>query len=103
MFKRRAYYRIEAVEDRRKKSIRIRDGLTDLSFTGQLHFHKGQTEIISEFISYPDVEHDDLLDALTIALMCRNPGDIIEGEYEDKTDADEEYLDNWRGCPSLRG
>lgn len=102
MFKRRSYYRVEAIEDRRKKSIRIRDGLTDLAFNGQLHMHENHTELQSEFISYPDVEHDDYLDALTIALMCRNPGDIIEGEYEDVTEEDEAHAGDWRGCPSLR-
>jgi hypothetical protein len=102
MLKRRSFYRIEGIEDRRKKSVRIRDGLTDLSFNGKLHFHVKQVEIIAEYISYPDVEHDDNLDALTIALMCRNPSDILEGEYDDITEEDDLLLADWRGCPSMR-
>ena len=101
MFKQRSYYRIEAIEDRRKKSVRIRDGLTDLAFNGQLHFHESQNDLISEFLQYPDVDHDDGLDALTIALMCRNRSDIIEGEYDDITPEEEEYNQDWRGCPSI--
>lgn len=96
MLQRRIFVNIHYVEDRRSKSQRIRDGLTNLAFNNQLHFHEGQTELIAEFIQYPDVAHDDHLDALTIALMCRNPGDIIEGEYEDVTDEYQEVSDNWR-------
>lgn len=102
MIKQRSFYRIEAIEDRRKKSVRIRDGLTDLAFNGQLHFHEKQTDLISEFLQYPDVEHDDGLDALTMALMCLNARDTIEGEYEDITPEEEDYNVDWRGCPSLR-
>lgn len=101
MFKRKSYYRVEPIEDRRTKSVRIRDGLTDLAFGGKLHVREDQTDLIAEFFSYPDTEHDDILDALTIALMCRNPADIIEGEYEVISDEDSHLLDNWRGCPTL--
>jgi phage terminase large subunit-like protein len=101
MFLTKSYYRILAIEDRRKKSIRIRDGLTDLSFSGQLHVHPDEQQLIAEYFSYPDVDHDDVLDALTMALMCRNPSDILEGEYEDVTDKDQELLEDWRGCPSV--
>jgi hypothetical protein len=97
----KAYYRIEAIEDKRAKSIRIRDGLTDLAFNGRLHFHKNQTSLHSEFLSYPDTEHDDGLDALSIALMCRSNSDIIEGEWEEVIDPEEmALLEDWRGCPS---
>lgn len=103
--KRRTFFNIVPLEDRRKKSVRIRDSLTDMAFNGQLHFHEDQTDLISEFLAYPDVEHDDGLDALSIALMCRNPSDIIEGEYEVLEDDPEiaGMLEDWRGCPSVGG
>ncbi len=96
MIKRKIFVNIHYVEDKRSKSVRIRDGLTDLAFNGRLHMHESQTELIAEFLQYPDVTHDDHLDALTIALMCRNVGDIIEGEYEDVTDQYQDDSDDWR-------
>jgi hypothetical protein len=95
---RNIFVNIMYVEDRRSKSNRIRDEITDLAFMGRLHMHHKQTQLQSTFIQYPDVEHDDDLDALSIALMCRNPGDIIEGEYEvvGEDSSDEESLGDWR-------
>lgn len=103
MRKTRKYYRLEAIEDKRKKSVRIRDGLTDIAFAGQLHVRRDQISLISQFIEYPDVEHDDLLDALTIALMCRSGADIIEGDYEVISEEDLVAIEDWRGCVGLRG
>lgn len=101
MMELKSYYSINAIEDRRAKSVRIRDSLTDLAFTGKLHFHKNQTQLHAEFLCYPDVEHDDGLDALSIALMCRNPSDIIEGEWEEIDAEEAALLEDWRGCPSV--
>lgn len=98
MLKKSEYYRVRPVEDRRKKSDRIRQTLSDMWFGGRLHIRKGNTGILNEAYAYPDVDHDDHLDALCIALMCRNVGDIIEGEFEVVEDAQERYLlENWRG------
>ena len=93
----RTYFRIEPIEDRRKKSDRIRQEITELAYNSQLHVHPSHSDFIDQFISYPDVSHDDFLDALSIALMGREDSDIIEGEYEEIEDAETEYLlDNWR-------
>lgn len=98
MLKNNEYYRIHAIEDRRKKSIRIRQSLTDLLFSGKLHFRNSNQGILNEVYLYPDVEHDDHSDAFSIALMCRNAGDIIEGEFTVVDDpAEQLLLQNWRG------
>lgn len=97
MVKERTFIPIEPIEDRRKKSDRIRQETTDLAFNGMLHSHPKFSTFNDQFLSYPDVTHDDHLDALAIALMCRDHSDIIEGEYsvvEDYQSAIE-----WDGCP----
>lgn len=97
MLKERVFLPIEPIEDRRKKSDRIRQEITDLAFNGQLHSHPKFASFNDQFLTYPDVTHDDHLDALAIALMCREYGDIIEGEYS----VVEDYSDSleWDGCP----
>lgn len=96
----RSYYRIQPIEDKRKKSDRIRQSITDIAFENRLHLLP-QGETLSQALAYPDVKHDDYLDALSIALMARRPSDIIEGEYEVVDVEDADYVDDWRGCPSL--
>lgn len=99
--KRRHYFRVEPIEDRRKKSLRIRQELTGLSSAGKIHCRREQHDLIDQFCSYPDVGHDDYLDALAIGVMMMTPedDDYLEGTYEDITDL--EALGDWRGCPSL--
>ena len=98
MLKKNEFYRVLPVEDRRKKSVRIRQGLTELSVGNQLHIRPSNQGFIQEYTTYPDVDHDDHLDAFCIALLCRNAGDIIEGEFEVVNSVEEQkMLDNWRG------
>lgn len=100
--KRRMFFRIEPIEDKRKKSIRIRQELTGLLSQGKLHLLREQHELIDQIQSYPDVSHDDYLDSLAIACMTTTPGlgDFIEGEFEELDDDDDTFED-WRGCPGL--
>lgn len=95
MLKRNEYYRVEPIEDRRKKSVRIRQELTDLFFGGKVHIRKDNQDFKNEYYAYPDTDHDDNLDAFCMALMCRNAGDIIEGEYE--VVEEQQALGDWRG------
>lgn len=101
MMEKRIYIPVMPIEDRRKKSDRIRQTLTDLFFYRRMHLRESNQELQAEYLSYPDVDHDDRLDALSIAVLCRNPGDIIEGEFEVLDDEEDiALLGNWRGCPS---
>jgi phage terminase large subunit-like protein len=100
MLARRMFFRIMPIEDRRKKTIRIRQELTGLLSQGKLRLKKDMVDLIGELQSYPDVAHDDHLDSLAIALMCMNPSDMdyIEGEFMEVEDY--QVLENWRGCPA---
>lgn len=101
--KRRHFFRVEPIEDRRKKSLRIRQELTGLASAGKVHCRREQHDLIDQFCSYPDVGHDDYLDALAIAVMMMTPedDDYLEGTYEDLTDLDS--LGDWRSCPGIGG
>jgi len=96
MIQRRSFFQIECIEDRRSKSNRIRDEISEIAFQGQLHVKNDMSDLLAEALQYPDVSHDDYLDSLSIALMCRNQGDILEGVYEDVTDDVAGELGDWR-------
>lgn len=97
MLTERCYIPIQPIEDRRKKSDRIRQELTDLMFEGRFHVNPKFTDFCQQVFAYPDVSHDDWLDAVAIALMTLHPFDILEGEYEVLDDPDESaLLEDWR-------
>jgi hypothetical protein len=100
--KRRTFFRVEPIEDKRKKSIRIRQELTGLLSAGMLHLMREDHDAISEIQDYPDVVHDDHLDCLAIGEMtiAQIGGDFIEGEFSE-VEEDYEDMDDWRGCPGL--
>ena len=87
------FFTVIPVEDKRKKYIRIKDTMQGLASQGRLHVKPEHVEFIEQFNDYPQVQHDDELDAASIAIMQINPamlalGDVIDGEYmEIETDA----------------
>jgi predicted phage terminase large subunit-like protein len=96
MQRNRQFFQITPCEDRRKKSVRIRQNVGDWAAHGQLYVHPRMTELIDQFNQYPDVNHDDLLDALSIALSLISPAEVdyIEGDYEEIEDEEmgEDYF-----------
>ncbi len=101
--KRRTFFRVEPIEDKRKKSIRIRQELTGLLSAGMLHLKKEDHDAIGEIQDYPDVSHDDHLDCLAIGEMTISQigGDVLEGEYALVEEEEYAALGDWRGCPSV--
>jgi len=58
-------------------------------------------EFIEQYTAYPQVQHDDLLDCLSIGLASINPWmeqGTIEGEFS-LVDDDVPELEHWRGAP----
>jgi len=99
MNERRQYLTVEGVEDRRPKPVRIRQEISSVASHGRLFVHSSQGELIEQFISYPDVLHDDFLDCLTIGLTGIESWmyNVIDGEFEHVEDLPElEYI---RGAP----
>jgi len=103
MRRRHHYFTVTPVEDKRKKSIRITQAITNRASMRMLAVHKSQTTLIQQFVMYPNCRHDDILDALAIALDLINPAldggeDYIEAEYSRIEEEDESIptLEDWR-------
>ena len=93
MKQRKMYWVVEEFKDRRKKFDRIVDALAGPASAGALLLDPSQTALADQFASYPDVAHDDQLEAVAIAVMKLDeigdvfdddlalPGAVLEGEY----------------------
>ena len=70
--------------DRRSKEDRIIQTLRPVASNYCLHVRRDMTELMEEFSSYPDVKHDDFLDALALAVefVSGLGGQVLEGDYE---------------------
>lgn len=93
------YFMIAEVEDRRKKDTRIRQAITNRASNHQVYVHRSHTEFIAQYTAYPNVNHDDYLDAFAIALTLMNPaaeGIIIDGDFVEEQEPEQI---GWRACP----
>jgi predicted phage terminase large subunit-like protein len=74
------------IEDRRRKEDRIRQVYGDLAAFGNLYVNKAHLEFIQQFADYPDVTHEDILDAGTIAEMAAAPfgaeTEIVDADWK---------------------
>lgn len=77
MDQQRQWYAITEYQDRRKKYNRIITGHNGPAAAGRLFIRDDQIEFLEQFGQYPDVNHDDLLDASSMVLM------ELEGLYVD--------------------
>lgn len=69
MRRRGIYFPVEAVTDVRKKYMKIVPPLARLGSGGKLFCASTHGDLISQFLDYPMVDHDDHLDALAQGLM----------------------------------
>jgi len=106
MLRRRRFYTIIPVEDKRKKSTRIVQTVTRYAANGLVFVHKSHSEFITQYTRYRDglqEQPDDFLDAFTIGLDLINPaleGVVIEGDFtvlEDESNIPE--LEHWQSAP----
>jgi predicted phage terminase large subunit-like protein len=68
MKKRGRFIQIDAVTDRRKKSHRITQAFSGIASQGQFYINREHSEFYSQFVEYPNVNHDDLLDSVAMAM-----------------------------------
>jgi len=66
MRQRKRYFAIEEFKDRRKKRHRILQAFSGIASQGNLLVHREHQGFISQFSAYPNVDHDDRLDAAAI-------------------------------------
>ena len=69
MKERGIYFPVNELRDKRSKYDRIVDAFAGPASNGVLHLHKSHTEFISQFTAYPDVPHDDVLDAFAMCML----------------------------------
>ncbi len=106
MHVRRKFFHVTPVEDKRKKETRIVQTISRYASNRQLVVNKEHVELIEQYSVFQagaTRQHDDYLDALTIAMDLINPaleGVVLEGDYTDITDESNiPELDDWRGAP----
>ena len=66
----RRYYVVEPFTDQRSKFDRIVDAFSGPASNGHFYIQESHNDFITQFSDYPDVQHDDLLDAGSIALSA---------------------------------
>lgn len=82
MLRRRKYAVIREIEDRRKKTLRIRHEIARFAGNQKLLVHPSQAEFVQQYTTYPDVNHDDVLDAVSLGIQSLDPWMLLEGEGE---------------------
>lgn len=97
MQKRRVFVTIKPLEDRRNKRVKIRQGISGRAVHGRLWVNKRHTEFLDQYIPYPQVKHDDLLETVALAEHMENDADgtLYEGEFSEIED-EIPLLDDWR-------
>ena len=66
----RKWYVIEEFDDKRKKYDRIVDALNGISANGHMFVKESHTDFITQFRDYPDIVHDDLIDAVSVGVTA---------------------------------
>lgn len=81
MRERRTFYTIEPITDRRKKRHRIVQAFSPIASKGMFFVHPTQTDFIEQFTHYPQLKHDDVIDATAMALDAAME---FAGAYSDR-------------------
>ncbi len=103
MSQERRYWRVEAYVDARSKFSRIVDGISGPGSEGKLYIppddhpegvsnSEGMAAFVSQFIEYPNVAHEDALEAVAVALAKLN-GTISsdDGDESPQLEEDEDW------------
>lgn len=98
------YFPIREIADRRAKRDKIIDSLNGVVSEGKFFVHSSHVEFIQQFGEYPDVVHDDLLDAAAMAvkeaMLWGGSDEAHEGDPGSlASERDIPDLDEYRGAP----
>ncbi len=99
MMTRRRYVQIDDAPSVKSKPVRIKQALTGPASNGQFLVSRRFEDFLGQFVSYPNVPHDDDLDAVALAMEAAQGFDVLEGDYA--LEDDEKPLDQaaFRGAP----
>jgi phage terminase large subunit-like protein len=90
------YWVIKETDDKRKKFDKIVDGLNGPASNGAVFVRRDQREFIAQFVAYPDVPNDDLIEAVAIG-VTELQGNILAQDDEDTFD----YTESGDELPTL--
>lgn len=84
MRERRSFWALDISSDKRRKRHRIVQALSGIASKGLLYVHPSQTALIEQFANFPNVKHDDDIDAVSMAIdLAVQYGEGIEGLDEE--------------------
>jgi hypothetical protein len=100
MKKRGRFHVVEVWKDQRAKPIRIRQSLAGLAANGKLYVHRSMTDLLEQWETYPGTVHDDILDALAIAVsLVLELSETMEDFGEISPGSLKHLESDWRICP----
>lgn len=95
MKKRKRWIQIDTVDDKRSKRHRIMQSTATVAANGNLYVHKTHLDYIAQFQSYPNVQHDDDLDAVSLGLeefQTYPPDDFLDIYNESSSELPSSFL-----------
>ena len=99
------YYVIEPFTDKRKKEVRIVQGIKGALANGELYLRRNQTALLSQIMHYPGKNptgtHDDVIETVAIAVTSLSRGFVgeVSDTYYLAREKDIPDLEDWRGAP----
>ncbi len=96
------FIQIDDRSDKRKKRHRILQALSGIASEGRFYIHRSMVDFTTQFASYPQAAHDDLLDCVSMAIDLAM-GTGIDGAFEEGPigflGGEEKQLPQWRVAP----
>ena len=93
---------IESVDDKRSKVKKIRQFYAKYAPDGEFYIHSSMSEFTAQFEDYPEVIHDDVIEAPVIGFQVLEPysGEVaIEEVLENAEQERIDDLGEWRAAP----
>lgn len=95
------YFALSEVKAAKSKAVRITNTLAGLLAQGRIFARRSMTSLIRQTAEFPQVPHDDVLDALAIAVQDLGPNTVTLGmdEYGYLDESDYPALSQPQRCP----
>lgn len=98
MQKRQWFIPVHKIDDKRKKTKRIRQRFSNMMVEDELYVHPSMNEFKTQYENYPNVAHDDVLDSADIGFEVLLNYELAgEGVYGE--DEIEDLPATWRAAP----
>lgn len=99
MQNRKRWLQINAEPSTRKKHHRIRQAFSGMASAGNMLVSKDMVDFVSQFSAYPNLDHDDILDASALAVEELLELGPAMGEHDFDMVEDAGNLGEWRAAP----